>query len=72
MKSHRPQRARLVGYGIALLGIALAGIAGFADVLGLGTPPPGFGYRQFLGTAMGFSLIVIGFAIALSGGVSEP
>jgi uncharacterized RDD family membrane protein YckC len=72
MADRRPLRARLVGSGIVLAGIVLAGLAAFADVLVPGMATPGFGYRQFLGTAVGFSLIVVGFAIALSGDASEP
>jgi hypothetical protein len=70
MTDRRPRRARLVGCGIALLGLVLAGLAAFADVLKLGMVTPGFGYRQFLGTMAGFSLIVVGFAIGLSSGSS--
>lgn len=72
MADRRSRRAGLVGCGIALLGLVLAGLAAFADALKLGMVTPGFGYRQFLGTAAGFSLIVVGFAVGLSGGASEP
>lgn len=72
MKDRQSRRAKLIGGGLALVGIALAGVSGFADVLGLGAMPQQFGYRQFLGTAVGFSLLVVGFAIALTAGSPDP
>ncbi len=47
------------------LGTIIVLLAALADVIGIGSHPDSFGYRQFLGVIVGSVLIVIGLALML-------
>lgn len=61
--------AQRAGQILVLLGLAIALVSALADVVGLGANPEIFGYRQFIGTALGLLLLVVGVTLLL---LSQP
>lgn len=59
---------RVLGAGLVIAGVALAALSLTADVLGIGAPGSVFGYRQFLGTVAGLSMLVVGVALLMVNG----
>jgi len=56
-----------VGLALTILGVIGILISLFADRLGLGRDPSMYGRFQFIGTALGFVLVVMGTAVYLMG-----
>ncbi len=47
-----------IGVGIIILLVSL-----FADLIGIGVPGSGFGYKQVIGTVIGAMIVIIGFIL---------
>ncbi|HHT9155052.1 MAG TPA: hypothetical protein ACFYD5_04485 [Candidatus Tripitaka sp. YC43] len=58
------ERPRTDGIILIVVGVVLAFVAGFADVLGLGGPRYEFGWLQGLGTSLGALGIIAGVYLA--------
>ena len=59
------------GIALILLGLVLAAVSGFADILGIGDDR-GFHYRQAIGVAVGAVLVVAGIVLAIKRSREQP
>ena len=55
----------VIGIGMAVAGLLIALVSLLADVIGIGSVPSSFGYKQMIGTIAGSMLLVLGVALYL-------
>jgi hypothetical protein len=56
---------KAIGIGIGVVGLLIALVSLLADVIGIGSAPLAFGYKQMIGTTAGSVLLVLGVALYL-------
>ena len=57
-------KTKYIGLALIVIGVIVILVSLLADVLGIGQDPTIIGWRQYLGAALGFIVVVVGFILA--------